>query len=116
MLSATSFDHDISQWDVSSVTTMNGMFSEAMLFNRDISKWDVSSVVNMDGMFQDARSFNQKLCGAAWISSKASKKLMFAGSHGSFAPVDYTTNIPAASSFSPESLQELQSAVDTCLV
>ena len=34
----------ISKWTVSSVTSMSGMFSGALLFNDDISKWDVSSV------------------------------------------------------------------------
>merc|ERR1712205_282582 len=39
----------------------------------------------MDYMFLHAASFNQKLCGAPWIQSKASKVDMFAGSNGSIA-------------------------------
>ena len=82
---AAAFNGDISKWDVSSVTDMSNMFSEAELFNGDISKWDVSSVTMMDRMFFLAASFKQKLCGTAWVDSKASKTLMFAGTSGSIS-------------------------------
>merc|ERR1719247_3131356 len=85
MLSYTPFNGYISKWDVSSVTSMFGMFMEAKLFNRDISKWDVSRVTSMDDMFYNAASFKQKLCGDAWIRSKASKRGMFTGSPGSIS-------------------------------
>ena len=49
------FDGDISEWDVSSVTNMKGMFN-ASRFNGDISKWDVSNVTNSEGMFEDCES------------------------------------------------------------
>ena len=64
---------------------MSSMFWEATSFNGDISKWDVSGVANMDFMFLDAASFNQKLCGAAWVNSKAAKALTFAGTSGSIS-------------------------------
>ena len=60
--SATSFNGDISGWDVSSVASMAMMFMSASKFNGDLSKWDVSSVFNMNFMFTDATSFKQKLC------------------------------------------------------
>jgi len=82
------FDGDISNWDVSRVKTMRSMFRDAAAFNGDISKWDVSSVLTMDLMFLDATSFKQKLCGAAWINSKASKREMFAGSSGSISQTE----------------------------
>merc|ERR1719201_1128273 len=81
------FNSDISEWDVSRVSNMYGMFMDAAAFNIDISKWDVSSVVTMDYMFWHWKetSFKQKLCGAAWVRSKASKKAMFTGSYGSIS-------------------------------
>ena len=80
---AKSFNGDLSKWDVSSVANMPGMFRYARSFNGDISKWDVSSVSNMDNMFRAAKSFNQKLCGANWVHSMASKNDMFTGSSAS---------------------------------
>ncbi len=56
--SATTFNDDLSSWDVSNVTTMSYMFYDASAFNGDISTWDVSSVTDMEGMFAQAASFN----------------------------------------------------------
>ena len=84
-IKASSFNGDLSKWDVSSVTNMYTMFYLASSFNGDLSKWDVSSVTNMNIMFQGASSFNQRLCGAAWVFSKASKDYMFYGSSGSIS-------------------------------
>lgn len=44
------FNGDISQWDVSNVTNMSGMFWWSR-FMGDISKWDVSKVTDMSLMF-----------------------------------------------------------------
>ncbi|WP_018127040.1 BspA family leucine-rich repeat surface protein [Balneola vulgaris] len=57
----SSFNSDISGWDVSSVTNMELMFAGAKDFNQDISGWDVSSVTNMGGMFAATESFDQNL-------------------------------------------------------
>ena len=51
----------ISDWDVSSVTDMSGLFSQKRTFNDDISLWDVSNVTNMSYMFYCAHSFNQPI-------------------------------------------------------
>jgi surface protein len=56
------FNQDISRWDVSKVTTMYGMFFDASQFNQDISSWDVSKVTEMEYMFSIALAFNQSLC------------------------------------------------------
>ena len=64
---------------------MEGMFQSASMFNRDVSEWDVSRVENMDSMFREAASFKQTLCGAAWVNSKASKEAMFTVSRGSIS-------------------------------
>ena len=81
MFYASSFNGDLSKWDVSSVTNMEGMFRGASYFNSDISKWDVSKVTNMNLMFQNAKSFSQTLC-AAWKTSAASKNQIFDTSPG----------------------------------
>jgi surface protein len=56
--SAASFNGDLSNWDVSNVKYMSGMFERAFSFNGDISKWDVSNVKDMSHMFERAESFN----------------------------------------------------------
>ena len=55
---ASSFDGDISGWNVSAVTDMSGMFRGASSFNADVSWWDVSAVTDMSDMFRGASSFN----------------------------------------------------------
>ena len=79
--SASSFKGDISKWDVSRVTNMENMFYHASAFNGDLSKWDVSRVTDMRSMFAVAKSFAQTLCGL-WITSKAKKDHMFLSSSG----------------------------------
>ena len=51
----------ISDWDVSKVENMNGLFENAINFNSDISKWNVSNVKSMEGMFENAKEFNQNI-------------------------------------------------------
>ena len=58
---AYAFNGDISSWDVSKVTDMSGMFSGARAFNQNISSWDVSKVTDMSGMFRNAHAFNQNI-------------------------------------------------------
>ena len=75
---AVSFNQDISAWNVSSVTSMASMFSGASSFNRTLSTWDVSSVTSMASMFSGASSFNRTL--SAWdVSSVTSMASMFSG-------------------------------------
>ena len=61
------------------------MFMNAKSFDANISQWNVSTVTNMDQMFFNAESFKQRLCGAAWVSSEAANDRMFQGSYGSIS-------------------------------
>ena len=73
---AAVFDGDLSDWDVSSVTDATSMFQEAESFNQDVSDWYVSSVTDAPSMFQGATSFNQDL--SDWdISSVTDMSSMF---------------------------------------
>ena len=54
----SSFNEDISGWNVGKVTTMFEMFRGATSFNQDFSTWDTSKVFAFDGMFRDATNFN----------------------------------------------------------
>ena len=58
---ASSFNTDISDWDVSTVDNMEQMFEGATSFNQDIGKWNVTSVQSMSGILTNASSFNQSL-------------------------------------------------------
>jgi surface protein len=64
----SSFNSDISNWDVSSVQNMRAMFNRAKSFNGDLSKWDVSSVRDMGSMFFEANSFEGTI--GEWDVSK----------------------------------------------
>ena len=64
---ASSFNDDISDWDVSSVTDMGEMFLAADSFDQDLNGWDTSSVTDMSYMFYGARAFDQDLNG--WNTS-----------------------------------------------
>ena len=48
---------DISEWDVSNVLNMEGMFLNCESFNCDLSNWNVSKVNNMYCMFQNCKNF-----------------------------------------------------------
>jgi len=67
---ASSFNRDISSWDVSNVTTMRGMFYSTTDFNQDLSAWNVSNVNNMRMMFYEATFFNGDI--SAWDVSNVS--------------------------------------------
>ena len=73
------FNQDISGWDVSNVTTMKDMFINCYDFNQDISDWDVSSVTDMSRMFFECHAFDQDI--GRWdVSSVTDMSQMFKGS------------------------------------
>ena len=75
---ALTFDGNLSAWDVSSVTDMGGMFLDAAAFNGDLSSWDVSNVESMNGMFWRAFAFDGNL--SSWdVSNVEYMRGMFFG-------------------------------------
>lgn len=69
---ASKFNKPIGEWDVSNAKFMNAMFSNASNFNKPIGKWDVSNVTNFDFMFWKASEFNQDI--SNWNISDISTK------------------------------------------
>ena len=58
---ASSFNQDISDWAVDTVTNMQSMFYGALVFNQDISGWAIDSIEHMALMFYGASAFDQNL-------------------------------------------------------
>lgn len=79
---ASKFNKPIGEWNVSNAKFMNAMFSNASKFNKPIGKWDVSNVTNFDFMFWKASEFNQDI--SNWNISDISTK------HNVFCYSDYS--------------------------
>jgi surface protein len=59
---SSSFNDDISGWEVSNVRNMSAMFEKAATFNQPLNNWDVSNVKEgVQNMFFEAKAFNQPL-------------------------------------------------------
>jgi surface protein len=69
---ATTFNQDISKWNVASVTSFSisgyGMFNGASAFNQNIATWNVASVTDMWGMFYGATAFNANI--GSWNTAR----------------------------------------------
>ena len=85
-LTRSTFDEDISRWNVGNVTNMTSMFEGASAFNQDISSWNVSKVTSMKKMFKGAVFNNGSAVGVAlnplnaWdVSNVEDMKHMFKG-------------------------------------
>lgn len=99
----STFNRDISNWDVSSVTNMLFMFYAAEYFNQDIGSWDVSNVTTMFGMFRNAQDFSQNL--GHWnISNVTEIKSIFQSSNMSCENYSRTLRGWATNSATPSNL------------
>ena len=92
------FNGNISNWDVSSVTDMDYMFNNASNFNQDISDWDVSNVVYMTAMFD----------GAVDLSDDNKCSIHTSFSSNDYWPYDWSD---LCDPFQPETKDELKTAV-----
>jgi surface protein len=55
------FNCDMSGWETDSLTTMDFMLQNASAYNQPLNDWNVSNVTNMRGVFYGASAFNQPL-------------------------------------------------------
>ena len=58
---ASSFNQDVGDWALHSVTDMAWMFHSATAFNQDLGDWRIDNVKVMGNMFHGASAFNQDL-------------------------------------------------------
>jgi surface protein len=83
----TSFNQDISGWDVSGISEFTNMFFGASAFNQPLNNWVTSSAIGFVGMFAGAISFNQDLNG--WdVDQVTSFERMFDGAVTFNKPLD----------------------------
>ncbi len=75
---ANNFNGNVSNWNVSNITDMSFMFYGASSFNGDVSNWNVENVTDMSWMFRDASIFNRDL--SNWnVSNVTDMSNMFRG-------------------------------------
>ena len=91
---AKDFNEDLSSWDVSNVRDFQFAFANATSFAGNLSSWDTSNVKYMKHMFHGASSFNSNL--SNWNTTNVmSFAYMFAGAsafNGSIATWDVTNS------------------------
>merc|ERR1719379_2001846 len=69
---------------------MSSLFESATSFNIDISPWDIRNVQFMERMFKGATSFDQKVC---WDTNRVKyMNMIFKDSDGSFLPYPQCNN------------------------
>jgi len=61
LFASTSFNEDLNSWDLSSVTSLEKTFLDAVQFNGDISDWNLSSLTHFTMCFSNAKAFNQNI-------------------------------------------------------
>jgi hypothetical protein len=58
---ALAFNQPIGAWNMGSAEFTPLMFDSALVFNQDLSTWDMSNVINTHAMLRNAHSFDQPL-------------------------------------------------------
>jgi len=89
------FNDDISAWDTSQVTSMQGMFQHLSIFNRPLP-WDTSSVKDLSYLFSLTKAFNQPL---DWDTSKVTTmQATFSYASAFNQPLDWDTFVTSVAS------------------
>lgn len=65
---ARAFNGNIGSWNTAKVTNMSEMFSLAGAFNQNIGSWNTANVTDMSHMFEGAGAFNQNI--GSWNTAK----------------------------------------------
>lgn len=65
----SSFNTSIDNWDVSTITNMTNMLRQCTVFNQDLNSWDVSNVTVFSLMFAISPAFNGNI--TSWDTSSA---------------------------------------------
>ncbi len=72
------FNEDIGAWTFTNLLTTEAAFQEAVTFNQNISSWNMATVIDIEDLFSGASSFDQDL--SSWdISSVTSMTGLFTG-------------------------------------
>ena len=64
----------IENWNLQQVTRIDSLFAYKTTFNFDISSWNIARVVSMVDTFMQATSFDQVLCSSLWVDLTAQGK------------------------------------------
>jgi surface protein len=79
MFKASGFNGNIASWNTSNVTNMAEMFNTdfgSVVFNQYIGDWDTSNVTTMNSMFRNTANFNQDI--GSWdVSNVTDMNFMF---------------------------------------
>ncbi len=82
----TTFNNEVSGWDLSGVTNTSHMFDGATAFNRPVATWNMANVTDMSGMFAGATSFNRPV--GSWNTARVTDfSSMFQGAVAFRQPV-----------------------------
>ena len=57
-IGCTSFNQDLSNWNVENVTDMSNMFFGCTSFNQNLNNWNTKNVTDMNNMFNYCKNFN----------------------------------------------------------
>ena len=80
LFAGSNFNGDLSKWNVSNVTNMMATFEKSKFNNDSIKNWNVSNVIDMNLMFMESK-FNQNINNWNWnINEKCSVTAMFSQS------------------------------------